>query len=556
MARKPTQRKQVDPRDTYRYSTQKLEVNARPTDPYVTPADAGYRAGEVAKALDSIHSTVKSYSTLAEHMKKVDHKKALGVFGKDPAAEAPEGESKWFYEKWSELKGGHAARTEFRSAVAELVDQSKSEQWEHDEWLEAYGRLSQEYLKGKDEAFIRGFIPKASQVEESAWSAHTQDLQERFRVEHSEQIASETADFVEDTFLHSSMADWGKKIRSYTDGLFPTAQKFGLTKNEVSSEVLKQVGQLAILKGEPELLSYGWLKGPGGVAVSDTALQAELMRYKKAAETARTAHQTRRAKEASDKKKEDDRAYTNDVTRRFLELNPREKDYTFNATMLWTELAESGTRLPENRAFAIQQRLQQVMQGDTFRTTSSRSIVKTLNGLTHEGVLEWETLTAYSDDLSEADYKMFSKAIEAQENEENAQAKEVYSDYSAIYRKTINNWFYRLDPVSKLLVPLGTNSNENARRAQEQFLDKILEWRQTNDFKYPPAEKLKEFFGDVKDTNEELVMTLQKLQEDQDALEKLKEASSDKKKEEAAKRKVHKYGRGPDNKVVRLEKED
>jgi hypothetical protein len=151
-------RKPIDPRDTYRYSTVKADVEAKPIDAYVAPG---------ANSLQSILSVIgggqdllKSY----EQYKQTENVKDTEQAAADTARGLPQQEdaSRAYIRKYEELQG-RAEVGKFHGEALEYL--MKNRDLPREEFDKGFYDIQRKYTLGPSDNALRGFAPGALEVE-------------------------------------------------------------------------------------------------------------------------------------------------------------------------------------------------------------------------------------------------------------------------------------------------------------------------------------------------------------------------------------------------------
>lgn len=156
---KITQRDTLDPKEFYRYSTVQGDVNARPIDPFVTPAQPESPLKGILDAIASSGKLVEAYGQYKGVQNKEDQEQAVADQLK--GEQDPNG-SRAYIRKYEELQG-HAQVTKFHAAALEYTEANKN--LPPDEFDKGFASLRDQYILGPSDNHLRGFAPGAMEVE-------------------------------------------------------------------------------------------------------------------------------------------------------------------------------------------------------------------------------------------------------------------------------------------------------------------------------------------------------------------------------------------------------
>lgn len=317
-----SRRTPVDPRETYDVTTPGLQVVASPTDPLVR-TDAGSGLRQLVQALGPISQGLRAYGQDMDRRFQEDIER--GRLARAKGEELPKQASPGLIKGYETFKGELTARKEYKADLTAI--QNEMDSLAPEELEERLQGLTQAYLDGATEDFVRGFIPVALQLEESVLSRYQARQQELFQaevVENISQIAQDTVTSALDSSLSpvfglSSIEDiqgngaiyqaleQGNLSESYSSilhqklrELHQQGKTFGLSKSEVSELFLDQVGQEAVRLGVPELLEFAEKKDQSGISLSGSTLGSKVESYRNQAKSRRETLRRAFDDEASD----------------------------------------------------------------------------------------------------------------------------------------------------------------------------------------------------------------------------------------------------------------
>lgn len=178
-------RRLSDPRDTFDWSTPNLNVYARPTDPYVAPKVSSGTA-QLAQALGLLQNSTIQYGQYKEKKNKEDYSE--GQVSRAKGETKQEDATAAFIRGWEQLDGELQSQ-DFERKSAEFFEQHRDEDYET--FQKNYNAFSKEYIaKLPTDDTIKGFIPKALEVEDRLLGTHHKYQQEKISQEKLTKVTS------------------------------------------------------------------------------------------------------------------------------------------------------------------------------------------------------------------------------------------------------------------------------------------------------------------------------------------------------------------------------
>lgn len=290
LERRKTTRKQVDPRDTFDWTTPNLEVVARPIDPFITPPSP--ETVQLASALGVVLQAAKSYDSYKQQKNKVDYDEGQDV--RRRGEQLPiDGRSAAFIRGFEELDGRYKA-IDYKQKAAEFFEEHKND--DPDTFKAEWSKFTTDYMNnelGTDNT-IRGFSPAALEVEDSYMSAYSnyqiqitkEQTYSKINGVFRDDITTEVGKLIgigsleelndpdkylkyyqgKDIFKNAT----GEKFREYLSAKMEEYQTvFNLSKSEVSALFYSNIKEIADRYDMPELLDYAFKKDKDGIAVVD-----------------------------------------------------------------------------------------------------------------------------------------------------------------------------------------------------------------------------------------------------------------------------------------------
>ena len=268
-------RRPVSQRETYRYYP-KVEVTARPVDAYAAPGRVSQRTQALIQALEQGQGLLASYAQIQKQQEEEARQEGyeLGKIGK----KLPENASDSKIKGWLQAQG-EGAVFDFERDIQEYTLNN----WQQDPetYQQGINDLITQYIDGKSKAFLKGFVPKAEQVEQQYYRKYMQAHQEKIMNDGLNNLAKgfrqDFANLVEGDNYSP------EKVRSLLSEYQKKGKKFGLSRDEVSKRMIALVGREAEKAGDPELLSFVEVEDEQGIKLTDTKLRENIRTWRKRA---------------------------------------------------------------------------------------------------------------------------------------------------------------------------------------------------------------------------------------------------------------------------------
>lgn len=308
-----TKRTQVDSRNTFDFSTPNISPVAHPVDPYVVPNEGqGWRQladslGIMSDSLDSLQPFMKEYAS--QQYEK----------GRIAALTGQEKPSSGYYKitAYEEALGSVTASVEYKKALQDYF-QENFNQAAPEDFQQGLEALTQEFLGGQTDNFIRGFVPKAQSLEQAvineyhsflASEHHSKSLNIVGELSNSgitdninsilqDSYELEGVQTIDDIINNPYMYGKISADDSFKDTLSSTLRKnltdiqkqgmaMGLTRKEISAKYIEFLGRFAVNNGMPEVLDMAYQQDKSGISLSTGELSGTIAQYKDQAERAR-----------------------------------------------------------------------------------------------------------------------------------------------------------------------------------------------------------------------------------------------------------------------------
>lgn len=304
------QRRLTDPRDTFDFTTPNLQTVARPVDIGNRQSGASSLT-QLVDALSSVNKGLAAYQSVRDAFNEEDYQKGQTARASGGARPSDAG---WaFLRGWEEMDGKISANQEYQVEVADYLAKN-AETATPEEFANGLHALSNKYLQGTSDNYVRGFVGEALNIEESAKLSYQQvqskvfqqNLEEKANIRFSQIIDNRLNDsfkgiglgsyqeLLEKPDAYAAMdigtfkAGFGTALRDALTQAQEEFKAFGMSTAQVSDIFLDRVGQIAIEYGLPELLDYATIKDKSGVSVEDTTLGQKVKQYRQQAENQRS----------------------------------------------------------------------------------------------------------------------------------------------------------------------------------------------------------------------------------------------------------------------------
>jgi len=304
-------RQQLDQRTTFDNTTPNLKAPARPInavrqESIIGSEGAPSRSYQIAQALNIADRRMPSVIRSFQERQKAE--KEQGAFLAQQDKEKPK-DGPYLIEGYESMEGELHARqyaTEAQQYYAENFN--KLDPQEFNEGLKA---LSEQYIEAApSDAYLKNFIPRASEVESKLISKYNTDMAEEFQEQSlaltSEIIADEidikiqetlgislegitgrTEDYIE-TAISIGDSEIGEVLRTVLTETQAKGKKLNLDKQAISNLFVHQVGALAIETGMPELLDFASIEDSDKIRLeTNPELMKDIKAYRQKAESNR-----------------------------------------------------------------------------------------------------------------------------------------------------------------------------------------------------------------------------------------------------------------------------
>lgn len=435
--RELTQRKQVDPRDTFDYTTPNLDIVARPVDAYTDPGDQGLN--RLISSLSAFNEGLSAFIDIKSDMNRKDEE--AGALARMRGEAKPSDKGWAFIKGYEELDGKIAAQEDFKNKAIEYFEAHKNDNPE--DFKKGWDELTKQFVQpGTSKYYLKGFSERALQVEESVMTSYTQYQQQILQDKLYTNLRKDFRDTVEtETFKLLNISNWDNLLTNadkYTEfvnskevfknAIAPNmrkalsekikkAKELGLSTSEISKLYFETVAGLATTYGMPELLHYAFLEDESKIAVIDTSLKEKVISAMNSAEI-RQDEIIRGLRNAKLKQNEElKQRTTNEFYLAIAKLTPGDVK---GAAELLSKLEDPKILelLEPSHMNSMATKLTDIIEGKAIAEHSDREVFDNLwSKLFIKGTLTYKEVLDHSNYLSEADIKYFANELQAKENE-------------------------------------------------------------------------------------------------------------------------------------------
>ena len=464
-------RAQVDQRQSFDYTTPRLDVTARTTDPMVSQPQAGGNWAKLSQALGVAQPMLQAYS----QQKTEDDLKS----GRIDALLGNEKPSKGLakIKGFEQLQGEITATRDYKAQVDQFFNDNHKVM-SAKEFEEGLQGIAKGFLEGATDFFIEGFAPNASEIEAQIFERYTKAQQTMFQQEAVSLLGTKAYDgalsFTENLLsqyfnvdsldalkyrpdIHETLANGNFKslfapaMRQALTIAQNQGKEIGLSRHEVSSIYLEQVGRMAVKYGLPELLAFAYEPDESGIALARGVQGSAIHRDKDAAVKAQQS--------IVDALHKDKQAHASALTKAQQDELKQQQDLLLNKTNLQIRSMEAASSRDPVQSAAEASNLLDTLLNDssfwslppsTFDSVVSKLIdieskdghfVDKSDGATIDnlftpailgGTLKLEDITQAREDrlLSRADYLSLLKDYRKQEDDNEAEVTRLASEFA------------------------------------------------------------------------------------------------------------------------------
>lgn len=470
-----TQRQAPDPRQTVQQGRPRREPRAGPVDAFADPgAPQPEISGDTQALLDVLGATPDILAGTAEVVDGIrDEQRERGYELGRIGEEIPdEKETQSKMEGWLKAKGEGEVFDFERTLRKELDFQADPETFKAQ-----LDEITRQFTDGREESYLKGFIPQAEQVEHNIRREYIKQQQERTQTEGlrslSKQFRHRMADMIQEGDYSPA------NVRKLWSEMQKKGQEFGLSKKETSQRLLQTTGQIAERTATPELMDVIHEGDKDGIKLTDTALAKEARTYEQRADAAyedmvqsRQAEMEKKQTQAKEQLQRDITVALQGTTRPDREqLQELKRNILDN----WTnpEDNELGVALPQSFIKTKLDNIHDMMTYDGFTTHSDPQLKTQLEGQilqsrTADDIHETlEVLHRSKNSLTPDDYmSLFKDAVGTQEE----LMDEASNQFKENFDRTVNSWLDTLRETGDAMFEMPGAADEATLKDRERTL--------------------------------------------------------------------------------------
>ena len=507
-----SKRTEVSQRDTYR-RTPGIEPIANPVQTY-TGGTKGGTLQELTKALEQGGNLVETYTRMETQTNRIEQQE--GGKAAKRGDEAPDDASQPYMYGYLKVKGESDA-AQFENDANQLI----REHWNEDPetFQKRMEELEQEYLQGQSEAYLEGFVPKATAVEQKALGEYQKAQYKQQTVNFLDNTANaftQDIEWIKDQ--NYSEKKKAKNIRQALSYYQKQGKNMGLTRDQVTQRLLTVAGGKAEEQADPDLLSFIREPGQGsGVRVIDTKLGEDARKWEDAAIQAQQQIEENHEAKIEEKRGELKDQIHRDMVSQLSSVDPSNgralRNIKQQLRTVWNN--------PENNKFgvALDPEDMETLMGTVDDMLEPEGFANTTDSGTYTGLKTqansidskaeadslMETLRARKGELTRGDYRnLLGDVLQERNSLDNREVndfKKMFNDFRSKRLKTLkeaNTGIFALDE--------GQRRQQDYRRvayADEEMKKRVAEWREKNEGR-PGYSELRKIFDEVRDDAYEL----------------------------------------------------
>lgn len=313
--KKPSKRRKVDPRDTYRYTTPNIQPAARPTDPYVAP-----QPPRRITAVSDLMNALSGFARLYEDHKITQEKEAIAQGETDYYTDTapPDDAHAARIQKYDELRGKGESYKFWKDATALYMENQTDSP---EELAGKMDELLQQYREGKSPAYMKGFIPRAQEILHQIDGLHFTRQKQEYEAEVLASGQAVISGELDRLGLENPQA-----IRDVITQLQVDSKALGLTRTQVSQMAYDYLSARATVTGDTRYITPLVLRDASGTSIADVVgpdKVASLLHRTEGVQHSRWEMQRAIQREQEAKQQN---LLENKLYRKFYELDPNDLD--------------------------------------------------------------------------------------------------------------------------------------------------------------------------------------------------------------------------------------
>ncbi len=428
-------RRPIEAQETFRYTTPTLHPAARPVEMFVRPSPT---TSALLTAIAGAQELIKGYAKYKElkNQEDIERAQTLAITGQ----ELPQGASNAMVEAYDEIRG-RAHVYDLHQKALEYFHQNKT--MDPESFRAGLNELIKGYTEGKSTAFLKGFVPKAMEVENQLIKHYIEAQQ----AEIKENLLTNVQATVRHE-LEVTKTDDPKKLRELLTDLQNKAKTLKVNRSDVTDAFVKSIYTQAVMDAKPELLRVLFEPDPSGITIADAIGPDRAMQLVKAAENAKEAKIA--AAEAAARKAQEN--YQKQITKELYTRLFTADETDPNALMrLQHEIIAHQNVLSPSTYAALLRTLDGKMGVGGFPKTSDPMLLRTMRVEAERGTLDEDILLAYQDRLSYEDFAaLLAKTHQTREQAENETIREYRAMREEFEQAAIDGVVSR-DPLGRLV---------------------------------------------------------------------------------------------------------
>ena len=431
--RRTTQRKTVDPRNTFDFTTPNLQAQARPVDPYVEP-NAGQRARQLAQTLGVAKDTIDMAKPFLNEYAEQQYEEGrmAAITGEDKPSDG-------YYRvtAYEKANGELTASTEYKETLSEYYRQNYTNT-SPEEFQEGLEEITKEFVEGRTDNFLQGFAPKAQQLEQSVVSEYNsfqaeefhrkslntvgslsregindvvnQNIADRYQdvgitnIEDLEQNPQMYVTVMKDETFRESLA---KDLRKQLSEIQKKGKDMGLSTSEISEKFVEFLGTTAIENGMPEIINMAYEKDESGVSLATGIFSKTIASSEDKAENVRSQRLQEFTKEQEELTKEEQQQQKEE---REAALKQYQSNIREEVTLL-DNISDPTERATQ--ALETQQRLIGNEEFDQLDNTTQKQLLNDVTAIRKKAIKDLE---AEAEELEEESKERLQKQQEVKKN--------------------------------------------------------------------------------------------------------------------------------------------
>jgi len=264
--KKYSRRHQVNPQQTFDFTVPKKEVNARMVDTYTEPTVSS-KTKNVLSFINSMSSLAKTTSQFSQIYNA--EMKEKGYISGAKKEEAPKGKHWAFIEGYEGFKG-EAASGEYLAKMQGLIREASTKELTPKDWDIEKEKIHEGFLNGATDAFIKGFIPKASGIEEKFDAEFVKILQTKLETNYLSETRKKAISDLTVIYNDVTIEDKGKAMREVLTQEHNRGKNLNIAdKIKISTEFVETIIEKAVTDGRPDYLDFAKIKDKDGVKLID-----------------------------------------------------------------------------------------------------------------------------------------------------------------------------------------------------------------------------------------------------------------------------------------------